>query len=1778
MKTRELVRIRTFRILAAVLIMNMLILNVMPPSIAQAAPLPPSGLTATVINAGQVNLSWTDNSLDETSFRVERAVNNLFTTNLVQTSSGPSVATGTVNFSDTTTASLTTYFYRVFAVNGAGDSTPSNVASITTIASAPQITQVQPNPAASQVQSGAPNVIGATAVSPGSSITSLEWQSFFNPAPFTALEVSAQAPLAIPPTRAANPVPDTRPVPVGLPAGSVALVVVIGVVTAVNTTTGEWRIGTQPVFVYESADTKIVNAPVAGDEVKVVASRALAGGPIVAEKITRITVGPVAAEPAVVEIAFLFNGTVQSVLSFGTVVQVWNVGGVLFRMNDPELPAAIDPGLGVGSAVTVEFDVPSTATGNIALEISAQAPLNVTPTAANPVFDTRPATAGAPASSVWLFVVSGIVTQVNASTGEWRIGSQPVFVYQSAATVFRGARVPVAGDEVRVIAQRTLAPGPIVADVIALVTPGPLTIADAELGTALLFNGVVQATTAATWMVSGVNFIVNDPFLPAAIDAGLIVGSSITVEFTVAGAPVAPDPVAWRPLIASNPAFKEAILFTPPVAANVNGFLFFRATDAAGQVTISTATTALLAAAAAPPLAPSLLAASVINPNQVSIAWTDNASNEASFRMERSTTTAFTQNLMQKIVPLNITTFIDMTAPANSTLFYRVLALNGAGASAASNTVQVTTTSAGAPANLTAVTAGAALVNLSWSDNSTNETGFRIDRAKDIAFTVELLQRQVGMNVSAFVDTAVAAGATYFYRVFAITPGGVTGGTNVAQVSLAAPASPVSLTAIRSGPQVNLSWMDMADNETGFTVERATDEGFTLNLAQFPVSASIPAFSTLTFTDTTVTPNSTFFYRVLAVNAVGNSAASNISGVTTPPSVPVITLVSPNPANPQLSSGAPNLVAVNVNSPGAAISSARWQLLAGAAPAFTAAEIFAGIPLEIPPTWAANPTANSTPIPAGLPNSAIGLFVVQGVVTAINSTTGEWRIGSQPVFIYESAATILAGARAPTVGDLVRVIANRTLHPGPLVAEKITLRTPGPQAVVPATVDLGFLFRGTVQAAGVATWTVSGFTFVVNDSAAPAAIDAGLGVGSDVVVEFTSAGGPVENPAAWASLTLDPAPGSMLWVAVATPAAVTANTNGFLLTRATDILGGATFMSTTVTLLAAPLSVPATPAFLIATAAAINQVDLTWTDNANNEAIFRIERSTTSAFTQNLVQMEAAANATAFSDFTAPVNTTLFYRVLAVNAAGASPSNVATVAISAAGIPGGLSAVYVSANQVNLSWTDNSSVETGFRIDRATDLAFTRDLVQNQVSANMVSFSDTTITANSTFFYRVVALTPAGPSLPSNVIAVQVGGAGPAAPTGLSAVAAGPTQVNLSWTDNSASETGFRIDRARDGGFIAGLVQQTLAANVKTFTDSNLAPVTTYFYRVAAINGAGLSAPSNTVSVTTSGGGGASPPPEAPPVAGGGGGGGGGSAFAGGSAAAGGGAPAPSQPGGTAVTMMGFTSSTAPLALDTQGKAVARAVIQNSAGSVVLTIPEGALVTDENKQPLSVVSATPLNSPPPPPPGRTIIFGYNLFPNGARFSPPITLSMKYDPAKLPTEAKEINLVIAYWDGTKWVEIGGKVDTVAKTVTVDVNHFTEFAVMTGREPASAAAPATVAPPVTAPALVPAPVPVVAPAPALPAAEPEPAPVPEPAAPAPEPVPAPAPIPVAAPVPEQQSPAPVFAPVPVSAPAQEQALAPQQPAPATSGGIIGMVIALAIITGMAIFYMARRIKKA
>jgi uncharacterized protein (TIGR02145 family) len=79
----------------------------------------------------------------------------------------------------------------------------------------------------------------------------------------------------------------------------------------------------------------------------------------------------------------------------------------------------------------------------------------------------------------------------------------------------------------------------------------------------------------------------------------------------------------------------------------------------------------------------------------------------------------------------------------------------------------------------------------------------------------------------------------------------------------------------------------------------------------------------------------------------------------------------------------------------------------------------------------------------------------------------------------------------------------------------------------------------------------------------------------------------------------------------------------------------------------------------------------------------------------------------------------------------------------------------------------------------------------------------------------------------------------PVSPSNLTGNSVSLNQVDLSWTDNSTNETGFKIERRLDGGTFA--VVGTVGENIYTFSDMTVTPRTIYTYRVYSYNAVGNS-------------------------------------------------------------------------------------------------------------------------------------------------------------------------------------------------------------------------------------------------------------------------------------------------------------------------------------------------
>jgi FtsP/CotA-like multicopper oxidase with cupredoxin domain len=192
---------------------------------------------------------------------------------------------------------------------------------------------------------------------------------------------------------------------------------------------------------------------------------------------------------------------------------------------------------------------------------------------------------------------------------------------------------------------------------------------------------------------------------------------------------------------------------------------------------------------------------------------------------------------------------------------------------------------------------------------------------------------------------------------------------------------------------------------------------------------------------------------------------------------------------------------------------------------------------------------------------------------------------------------------------------------------------------------------------------------------------------------------------------------------------------------------------------------------------------------------------------------------------------------------------------------------------ITLTWTDNSSYEAGFTVQRALDQNFTSGVVTLGTVAAVAgkgataTFTDNTTARSSTYYYKVLAngevagdtTMPGFPTMSADSFSNTTSGistfsstaTAPAAPTGLTATAQAVPQATLAWTDNATNETGFYVQRCvaatattcdAAGYVLIATVGPRNNTGSVSYVDAMVAWGTSYLYQVAAFNGAGPSA------------------------------------------------------------------------------------------------------------------------------------------------------------------------------------------------------------------------------------------------------------------------------------------------------------------------------------------------
>jgi len=177
------------------------------------------------------------------------------------------------------------------------------------------------------------------------------------------------------------------------------------------------------------------------------------------------------------------------------------------------------------------------------------------------------------------------------------------------------------------------------------------------------------------------------------------------------------------------------------------------------------------------------------------------------------------------------------------------------------------------------------------------------------------------------------------------------------------------------------------------------------------------------------------------------------------------------------------------------------------------------------------------------------------------------------------------------------------------------------------------------------------------------------------------------------------------------------------------------------------------------------------------------------------------------------------------------------------------------------------------------------------------------------------------------------------------------------------------------------------------------------------------------------------------------------------------------------------TPTLTPLLIDISGNITGNGTVQQDieysvlGGQAVLHIASGTMALTATGAPLQLIAVERVffNLPPAPEGAYIIGCAFDYQPDGATFSPPITMTLTYDPGLLPAGFDESKLVIASYDSatSMWVVYPSIVDMVNHTITAQISHFTMFVVYAAT-PMPTPAPTAVAEPTPTPTPTPVPV--------------------------------------------------------------------------------------------------------
>ena len=661
------------------------------------------------------------------------------------------------------------------------------------------------------------------------------------------------------------------------------------------------------------------------------------------------------------------------------------------------------------------------------------------------------------------------------------------------------------------------------------------------------------------------------------------------------------------------------------------------------------------------------------------------------------------------------------------------------------------------------------------------------------------------------------------------------------------PGAPSNLTANTiSSSQINLTWQDNSNDETGFKIERRVASGSYSQIAT--VGAGVTSYS-----NSELTASTTYYYRVRAYSAAGDSLYSNQASATTlTPPPPTITITSPDGVETWAAGSTRTISWTYTGNPGPyvkielfkdgvlswTISSSRAIGTGGtgsyswAVPSTQVSGIDYRIKITSTTDAAYTDTSNADFTITGPPPSAPALkSPASGSTTPTLTPRLEWNASS-------GAATY--GVQVATTSSFINLLVNETGMTG-LYYD-----------IAPGTLNWNTTYYWRVNAADSFDSTSSWSSYRYFKTAAGPPPNAP----SDLIAAAISSSRIgltwQDNSSDETGFKIERRVASGSYSQIATVGAgVTSYSNAGLVASTTYYYRVRAYKGTlnsdycqeasAITLPPPPsaptLKLPASGSTVPGLAPRLE-----W--NASSGAVcYGIQVATSSSFT-NLIVNEAEIT-DLFYDVPGGIlnwNTTYYWRVNAVNSYNStsrwsSYRYFRTAAGPPPNAPSDLVATTISSSRIDLTWQDNSSDETGFKIERRAASGSYSQIAT--VGAGVTSYSNTFLSAGTACYYRVRAYKGTLNSAYCEEVSATTLPPPPSAPT-LKAPAIGsmvPSLMpRLEWNTSSGAVS-YGIQVATSSSFASLVINETGITDL--FCDvpgGVLNWNTTYYWRVNAVN------------------------------------------------------------------------------------------------------------------------------------------------------------------------------------------------------------------------------------------------------------------------------------------------------------------------------------------------------